>query len=93
MRTISARLRRLETSVRLTEYPRYVLGLMDYDDSGYPARLEIAGRTLAPLVGELEDVFVERAKQETGTEHLVLVQFVKPGPHGGLAPGFERFAK
>ncbi len=76
-------------------YPRYVTGYMDFDDDGVCECLSLAGQTFTPVEGESEEALCERAMRETGkADHdLMLVHFVKSGPDGGLAPGFERFAK
>jgi hypothetical protein len=67
---------------------------MHYDDLGHPAKLDLQARTFAPLPGESEDDLCARAMKDVGSsDNLILIQLVKPGPDGGIAPGFERFAK
>ena len=91
MHNHATRLARIEQSMRPVDAPRFVRGLLDYDDSGKPKELALAGHVFTPALDEPEDAFVERAKRESGTEHLVLRQFVN-ADNGRPAPGFEWFA-
>jgi hypothetical protein len=75
-------------------------GSANYDDYGIVAEVELRDRTyedlgtFTPSNGEEEEVLIDRVFATVGSpEHRIVIQVVKPGPNGGLAPGFERFAK
>ena len=94
MQNYTTRLERLERTIDPQRRPNYVQAIMDFDDHGICATLEMDGRTFTPLPGESEDEPCDRAKQEAGHSdcQVLLIQLVKAGPNGALAPGFERFA-
>ena len=94
MSSYATRLERLEGAIQPAGLPKYVQGVMHYDDYGHPAKLELQRQAFAPMPGESEDDLCTRAMKAVGSaDNLILIQLVKPGPNGGLAPGFERFAK
>jgi len=90
----SARVAKLEGAILAPSSATFVVGLMSYDESGNPAELKLRDRPFPALPGETEDDLCARAMSEIGGQDaLMLIQFVPAGPNGGLAPGFERFAK
>lgn len=94
MSNYTSRLDRLENVILPSARPKYVRGIMHCDDHGNPANVELCGRSFSPLPGESEDDLCTRAMTDVAsTDRLMLIQLVKSGPNGGLAPGFERFAK
>jgi hypothetical protein len=95
MRSYKTRLEHLEKVTQSPTSTKYVVALMDFDDTGQCSSLELEGRTFTPHPGESEDELCRRAKQETGCADcsLIIWQGIKPGPTGGFAPGFERFGK
>jgi len=84
----------LERTIQPQRLPTYGQAIMDFDDDGTFAALEMDGRTFTTRSGESEDELCERAMRELGPRdcQLLLIRLVKAGPNGGLAPGFERFA-
>jgi hypothetical protein len=76
---------------------------VSYDDEGQCAKVEIYGADKKALLGsfpaqpgESTEAVCERAYAAVGRQPddgVIVIYFVKAGPNGGLAPGFERFAK
>jgi hypothetical protein len=95
MNRIEGRLAKLEDAIQPVAPQRYVVAMMDYDEQGVCAELTLGDRLFTPITGETEEELCARAVQEAGVadHQILLVQLVRAGPNGGLAPGFERFAK
>jgi hypothetical protein len=76
---------------------------VSYDDEGQCAKVDVYGalnRTLLgsfpAQAGEPTEAVCARAYAAVGRQpgdSVIVVHFVKAGPNGGLAPGFERFAE
>jgi hypothetical protein len=68
---------------------------MDYDELGRASEFRIDDRVFTPSPGETEDELRKRGIAETDNvdSWVMVIQYVRAGPNGGLAPGFERFAK
>lgn len=95
------RLAKVERVLNPADDRPWAWGVMDYDEYGNNPVLQLSAdyrserKMFTGLPGESEDELCERAMQEMtlGDRNLLLHHVVRPAAHGGLAPGFERFAK
>jgi hypothetical protein len=76
---------------------------VSYDDEGQCAKVVVYGAGNRTLLGsfpaqqgESAEAVCARAYAAVGRQPddgVIVIHFVKAGPNGGPAPGFERFAK
>ena len=95
MRSHAARLAKLAAVIQPPILQKRVLAFMDYDEHGFASEFRIDDRVFTPSPGETEDELRKRGIAETGNadSFVMAIRYVRAGPNGGLAPGFERFAK
>jgi len=84
-----------KTAYRFSSY-------VSYDDEGRCAKVDVYGagkrEPLGSFLahrGESTEAVCARAYAAVGRQPedgVIVIHFVKAGPNGGLAPGFERFA-